>query len=119
MNDAGQGITPVVNTMRVSVPHDHACFPGHFPGQPILPGVLLLQRVMSLAQTSLAQALDVCTIYNVKFLAAVSPGDQLELRLVSAHCLEHKFTVHVVQAEGAADGPAVLACSGQLRIAKP
>ena len=38
---------------RVDIPVNHPCVPGHFPGQAILPGVLLLERVMSLAQTSL------------------------------------------------------------------
>ena len=101
-------------TARFDIPPDHPCFPGHFPGQPILPGVLLLERVMSLAQTSLRQPLNECTVYNVKFLAAVAPGDALDVQLASTNPNEYKFTVRIVQAE---DADGVLACSGQLRMA--
>ena len=99
---------------RFDISVDHPCFPGHFPGQPILPGVLLLERVMSLAQTSIGKPLNECTVYNVKFLAAVVPGDALDVQLARTNLNEYKFTVRIFQA-GAAEG--VLACSGQLRVA--
>ena len=101
---------------RFDIPVDHPCFSGHFPGQPIFPGVLLLERVMSLAQTSLGQPLNECTVYNVKFLAAVVPGDALDVQLARKNLNEYKFTVRIFQA-GAVEG--VLACSGQLRLAQP
>ena len=101
---------------RFDIPVDHPCFPGHFPGQPILPGVLLLERVMSLAQNSLWQPPDEYTVYNVKFLAAVVPGDVLDVQLARTNLNEYKFTVRIFQA-GGAEG--VLACSGQLRMALP
>ena len=99
---------------RFDIPVDHPCFPGHFPGQPILPGVLLLERVMSLAQASLGKPLNECTVYNVKFLAAVMPGDVLDVQLTSTNLNEYKFTIRIFQA-GGEEG--VVACSGQLRVA--
>jgi 3-hydroxyacyl-[acyl-carrier-protein] dehydratase len=96
------------------IPSDHACFPGHFPGQPILPGVLLLERVMAQAQSQWGRTPDQYTLVNTKFLAAVLPGDTVRIELTAVHPGESKFTVHTVSAEGA---DAVLACSGQLRIA--
>ena len=101
---------------RFDIPLDHPCFPGHFPGQAILPGVLLLERVMSLAQTSLGQPPDEYTVYNVKFLAAVVPGDALDVQLARTNLNEYKFTVRISKA-GGAEG--VLACSGQLRVTSP
>ncbi len=98
---------------RFNIPVDHPCFPGHFPGQAILPGVLLLERVMALAQTSMAPPLNECTVYNVKFLAAVVPGDGLDVQLTRTNLNEYKFTARICQA-GGAEG--VLACSGQLRV---
>lgn len=118
MSDASHIVNSInrINTTRLSVPPNHPCFPGHFPGQPILPGVLLLERVMTFAQARLTQPLDEATIYNVKFLASVLPGDQLDMRLTSTNTHEHKFTVHIVKPEVA---EYVLACSGQLRIDRP
>lgn len=101
---------------RFEIPVDHPCFPGHFPEQPILPGVLLLARVMALAQTSIGQSLNECTVYNVKFLAAVAPGDCLDLQLVPTNLNGYKFTVRIFQETGA---DSVLACSGQLRVTSP
>jgi 3-hydroxyacyl-[acyl-carrier-protein] dehydratase len=100
----------------LDIPVDHPCFAGHFPGQPILPGVLLLERVMTLVQSQLGQPLDKYTIYNAKFLAAVVPGEWLNVQWVNASATDYKFTVHTVLANGE-DG--VLACSGQLRLLVP
>jgi 3-hydroxyacyl-[acyl-carrier-protein] dehydratase len=100
----------------LDIPVDHASFAGHFPGQPILPGVLLLERVMTLVQGQLSQPLGTYTIYNAKFLAAVVPGDRLNVQFANTSATDYKFTVHTVQASGE-DG--VLACSGQLRLLAP
>jgi 3-hydroxyacyl-[acyl-carrier-protein] dehydratase len=104
----------VTPTARMDIAPDHPCFAGHFPGQPILPGVLLLERVMALAQTSLEGPLNECTVYNVKFFAAVTPGDAIDVQLTAAHPGDYRFTVRISQAGGAGG---VLACSGQLRVA--
>ncbi|MCY7370230.1 MAG: beta-hydroxyacyl-ACP dehydratase [Polaromonas sp.] len=99
---------------RVDIPADHPAFAGHFPGQPILPGVLLLERIMALAQTHLVQLGEGCALRNVKFLAAVAPGDQLRLDLSHTGRSQYNFNAVIVRTEGL---PAVVACSGQLRLA--
>jgi 3-hydroxymyristoyl/3-hydroxydecanoyl-(acyl carrier protein) dehydratase len=56
---------------------DHPAFAGHFPGRPLLPGVVLLSLVMeTLAGAPALQALLGHTpqVDNVKFLAPVGPG---------------------------------------------
>lgn len=104
-----------LHAARAIVPRDHPCFAGHFPGHPILPGVLLLERVLSLAIVSLGKPLNECSLSNIKFLSAVEPGDELDLQLVSLNPNDYKFTVHIAQT-GIAAGR--LACSGQLRISQ-
>ncbi|WP_206664647.1 3-hydroxyacyl-ACP dehydratase FabZ family protein [Dankookia rubra] len=61
---------------RVTIPADHPALPGHFPGRPIVPGVLLLDAVMQAA--GLGQGL----LRRAKFLAPVLPGDAIEIDLV-------------------------------------
>ena len=38
--------------MQFSIPADHPSLPGHFPGQPIVPGVVVLERVLEAVLTS-------------------------------------------------------------------
>ena len=99
--------------INLDIPYDHASFSGHFPENPILPGVLLLERVMSYVQSQLTSPLEKCTLLNVKFLSAVSPGDKLTLKLSDAISNEKIFTVHICQGEL---NDAILACTGKLRF---
>jgi 3-hydroxymyristoyl/3-hydroxydecanoyl-(acyl carrier protein) dehydratase len=63
---------------------DHPAFAGHFPGQPLLPGVALLTAVVEavLDQPALAASIGAAPcIAQVKFLAPVRPGADLSLAL--------------------------------------
>lgn len=67
-----------------NVPLDHPAFAGHFPGTPILPGVVLLDMALHAITTAAGIGLEGCEIGAVKFLSPVHPGDQLEIRHSSA-----------------------------------
>jgi 3-hydroxymyristoyl/3-hydroxydecanoyl-(acyl carrier protein) dehydratase len=53
------------------VPANHPAFAGHFPGRPIVPGVMLLDRLLSFIGTP-------CDIASAKFLSPAGPGETLE-----------------------------------------
>ena len=59
------------------VPDDHPAFAGHFPGAPILPGVVLLDVALNVIAEAHQLALDHCEIGSVKFLSPVRGGDTL------------------------------------------
>ncbi len=59
------------------VPLDHPTFAGHFPGSPILPGVVLLDLALQIIADSTGMALERCEISAVKFLSPARPGDEL------------------------------------------
>jgi 3-hydroxyacyl-[acyl-carrier-protein] dehydratase len=99
--------------INIDIPQDHACFSGHFPGNPILPGVLLLERVMSYVQSQQTIPIENYSLLNVKFLSAVSPGDKLSLSVSEGNSTEKNFSIRIFQ-NGKND--AVLACSGKLRF---
>ena len=63
-----------------TVPLDHPAFAGHFPGTPILPGVVLLDTALQAIAKTSGIALDRCEISSVKFLSPVGPGDALVIQ---------------------------------------
>jgi 3-hydroxyacyl-[acyl-carrier-protein] dehydratase len=67
------------NAAHWTVPADHPVFAGHFPGAPIVPGVMLLDTVLHAIAAATGIALDVCEIRSVKFLSPARPGDELAL----------------------------------------
>lgn len=60
------------------VPVDHPSFPGHFPGRPILPGVLLLDRALLLLAESGRSG--PWQVMQSKFLRPVLPGETVFFR---------------------------------------
>ena len=62
---------------RWAVPSDHPAFEGHFPGTPIVPGVLLLDMALHTIAAATGITLDTCTISSVKFLSPAGPGDEV------------------------------------------
>jgi 3-hydroxymyristoyl/3-hydroxydecanoyl-(acyl carrier protein) dehydratase len=58
---------------------DHPAFPGHFPGNPIVPGVVLLDAALARLQTALRLDLRQYLLASAKFHAIVRPGESLHL----------------------------------------
>ncbi len=76
--------TPAVHTTRVTIAHDHPAFAGHFPGDPLLPGVALLAEVLEAAldvPALVALIGESPRVVAVKFLAPVRPGAELTVLL--------------------------------------
>ncbi len=65
-----------------TVAPDHPVFAGHFPGTPIVPGVMLLDTALHAIAAATGIALDTCEIGSVKFLARANPGEELVIRHV-------------------------------------
>ncbi len=70
----------MTHTTYWTVPLDHPAFAGHFPGTPILPGVVLLDTTLQAISEASSIALDRCEISSVKFLSPANPGDALMIQ---------------------------------------
>ena len=71
-----------------SIPATHPALPGHFPRNPTVPGVILLEKVFSLLKA------DIRTISSVKFLSIVRPGDPMQLLSSALGDGQIRFTLH-------------------------
>ena len=68
----------------VAIAPDHPAFAGHFPGSPVLPGVVLAALVLEAVRESPAHAArlgGMVQIDQLKFLAPVGPGASLCIKL--------------------------------------
>ena len=81
--DPGKRIVALKN-VSANEPH----FQGHFPGRPIMPGVLILEAMAQLAGLLLLRRLEntgklamLWSIDQVRFRRAVVPGDQLRIEI--------------------------------------
>lgn len=60
---------------------DHPCLPGHFPGQPIVPGVVVLDQVLAVIEAQHG-ALGPLRIPQVKFLQPLLPQQSARIELL-------------------------------------
>jgi 3-hydroxyacyl-[acyl-carrier-protein] dehydratase len=60
---------------------DHPALPGHFPGRPIVPGVVLLDCVVNTAERWLGRKLLVRAVRQAKFTSMLLPEEAAEMEL--------------------------------------
>lgn len=75
---------------------DHPALAGHFPGHPVVPGVVLLDQAVMAIGAALAQPLEIFQIGTVKFLSPVSPGERVTIR----HETDARGTIHFTLGAG-------------------
>ena len=68
-------------SITILVNEKHEIFKGHFPGNPIMPGVCMIQIIKELTEKITKQTLMIQTLANVKFMALINPETNPELRL--------------------------------------
>ena len=73
-------ISEEASTTRIQLHEEHPIYQAHFPGNPITPGVCIVQMIGELAERQVGHSLILCKIANLKFLAPVDllpPTDRL------------------------------------------
>ena len=63
----------------IRVPSDSPWFDGHFPGEPILPGVAQIGMVFDTIKKAHNQELMVSSVRRVRFKRIIRPDDQLKI----------------------------------------
>lgn len=84
---------------KISFSKDHPVFKGHFPGNPIVPGVVQVQIIKDLLEHNLERKLFMNQTKFIKFLNVINP---LEVGVVnfeimfSSHQMENDISVQCV-----------------------
>lgn len=83
----------------------HKIFAGHFPGQPVVPGVCMMQIIKESAEHFKGYALVLEKVQDMKFLAVIDPSQNNKVKISAAFAEEgerlsvnatitHEETVH-------------------------
>lgn len=94
-------------TARQVIAPDHPALPGHFPGHPVVPGVVLLSYVEQALRRQLGGPIRVEGVPSVKFVAPLSPGQAFEIQLEMISPAAVRFAIRQEER---------LIASGQVRL---
>ena len=78
----------------VDVPENSQWFEGHFPGEPILPGIALLDMVyqaIKLDDQMKEDKVVLCSLKRIRFTGPVRPGEKLTVSMTSEHVHQEIF----------------------------
>jgi 3-hydroxyacyl-[acyl-carrier-protein] dehydratase len=68
-----------MNKLTLHIAADHPTGAGHFPGNPIIPGALLLAEVLRIVAAAEKMHITSCNIKSAKFQHPVRPGDSVDI----------------------------------------
>jgi len=77
-----------------TIPCDHPCLEGHFRGNPIVPGVVILDEVAGLLSKMQPES-HIVAVTQVKFLSTLQPDEVCEIRFSPCRAASQKFECHV------------------------
>ena|SRR5690606_11320592 len=67
-------------SVLVKIDKNHSIFQGHFPNQPVTPGVCTMQIIKELSEKHFGKELMLKTARNVKFMAIINPEENDEVK---------------------------------------
>lgn len=82
-----------MRAVALSIGASHPAFEGHFPGTPVLPGVVLLDEAIRAIELWDGGGTRRWRISAVKFLRAVAPGEALTLEQERLQSGTFRFTI--------------------------
>ncbi|NOX84933.1 MAG: 3-hydroxyacyl-ACP dehydratase [Chlorobi bacterium] len=78
---------------------DHEVYKGHFPGQPIVPGVIQLQIIKELLEKGLEKKLLLSKIISAKYYSMITPDGypvlEISVQLKRVETGEYKITAQI------------------------
>lgn len=79
--------------MHFTIPPDHPSLPGHFPGNPVVPGVVVMDRVLDAFEAETGMNVSALRLPQVKFMQPLLPGQTARVSLEGSDS-KWRFRVH-------------------------
>lgn len=97
----------IIDELRTDTEHsytlklnaEHFIYAAHFPGEPITPGVCIMQIAQELIGLHIAHTVNIASVKNIKFLRIISPTETpvvcytLQKVVVEEDCVKAQVTV--------------------------
>ena len=95
---------------KAGAPPDSPWFSGHFPGEPILPGIAQIAMVLETIQQSVDRELRIAGLKRVRFKQVIQPGDEITIRVTPRNADDESYSFQVtVDGENACSGVLIVA----------
>lgn len=75
------------------ISQEHPALDGHFPGNPIVPGVVLLTEILRAVEAEIGRTIQVREFRTVKFIAPLRPGRSFTIHIEAVDACLLKFTM--------------------------
>ncbi|HRN57643.1 MAG TPA: 3-hydroxyacyl-ACP dehydratase [Agriterribacter sp.] len=91
-------LTEEGNTARavLELNPEHPVFEGHFPGQPVVPGVCMVQMIKEILETVTAKNLVLQQADHIKFLSVINPKEGKPLSASVQYNDKGEEGIHIV-----------------------
>ncbi|HWR78464.1 MAG TPA: hypothetical protein VN283_14785 [Thiobacillus sp.] len=88
------------HTLPLPIAADHPAYAGHFPGQPILPGVVLLDAALHVLAAQQDIQDRTWQLKSAKFHSPVQPGEALTLHTTESPAGGFRFDIRCRDSRG-------------------
>ena len=79
-------------SLDFTIPAEHPALAGHFPGQPIVPGALLLEQLSNVLAQHIGQPL--YSAKQLRFTAPLAPTQKVDVEYTEKTAGDYRFTAH-------------------------
>jgi len=75
---------------------DHKIFEGHFPNQPVVPGVCMMQMIKEILETVIGEETNLTQAADMKFLAVINPQENNLIHASIKYAADEAGAINIV-----------------------
>ena len=94
INDTVKSETEIWAELRINA--NHKIFEGHFPNQPVVPGVCMMQMVKEILELVVGKETNLMQAADMKFLAVINPQENNLIHASIKYTVDETGAINVV-----------------------